>query len=910
MASSNKKVTLEVAVKTEQTNIDALDKKLEDTKRKATELKQQKIQMKFDADTQALDAATQKVKQAESNLAQLRAMQFHWNFNVDDSDIKAAEQEVDRLKQDQINLQLQVEEYKLDELQSKKDAIEADEINVQLNNQTAMEGLNQIADGFSRIKSAASEVGQQFGDLLSSAGKQETNFAFLKNAVGDAELAKQKMSEINDIVAQLPGDDTALQGLLSSAAAKDSSLTADNLKSMANSATDYFSAMSYYGKSASEAQQDMTNYLLAGNTAELERSPILQGHIDKLKQATTVQERSKALAEALNEEHWGGMGAMDTYNNKLETFNGMIERGRYTLGGMFQEGAKGAMDFLLKLDENTNGLVGMTIAAGGFLSPVTDAVMGLGQMATGINAIKETKLGEWAGTVKDKISGIGSSIKNINASAKFDSLKSSLTNIASSAKSAAVSLGTTLKSAVVSAGSAMKTAALSAVNLGRSVLTAGYNALKTVAMWIAEKAQIVASTIAKGAATVASYALAIAEWLVASPILLVAVAIIALIAALWYLYNTNESVRAAIDGFIQALTGVGQAIYGSLMSAFEWLQGAWQNTVDFFTNGGTAISDAITGTFIWIYESIVAIFTGIFEWLTGTWQGIVDFFTENGQLLWDTITGVFMGVYETIVGTLGGAFQWLTDAWNSVVNTFMTYAPLIAQVLFIMATGGIGAIILLIAHMNGMPNQVGAILQSVISRVVSWVGNLVSQFASGAQRAVSNFLSPLKGLVDSVSAELSAVYSAVMSFIQPLIDAFNALGSAASWAFSFLGLGQRSPGNIYKSMKRELEWTTSFVEDDKPGLVSAIANLGRDIVSGFNPRIGEGLSFDVNGFEANKQGTQSTGANSNGRQIVNNLTFNLYGDMDTEERMKRFLDYVTEYLDWDNNTAGRNMEVL
>ena len=395
-----------------------------------------------------------------------------------------------------------------------------------------------------------------------------------------------------------------------------------------------------------------------------------------------------------------------------------------------------------------------------------------------------------------------------------------------------------------------------------------------------------------------------------NPIFLVIMAIVALIAILWYLYNTNESVRAAIDGFIQALTGVGQAIYGSLMSAFEWLQGAWQNTVDFFTNGGTAISDAITGTFIWIYESIVAIFTGIFEWLTGTWQGIVDFFTENGQLLWDTITGVFMGVYETIVGTLGGAFQWLTDAWNSVVNTFMTYAPLIAQVLFIMATGGIGAIILLIAHMNGMPNQVGAILQSVISRVVSWVGNLVSQFASGAQRAVSNFLSPLKGLVDSVSAELSAVYSAVMSFIQPLIDAFNALGSAASWAFSFLGLGQRSPGNIYKSMKRELEWTTSFVEDDKPGLVSAIANLGRDIVSGFNPRIGEGLSFDVNGFEANKQGTQSTGANSNGRQIVNNLTFNLYGDMDTEERMKRFLDYVTEYLDWDNNTAGRNMEVL
>ena len=39
------------------------------------------------------------------------------------------------------------------------------------------------------------------------------------------------------------------------------------------------------------------------------------------------------------------------------------------------------------------------------------------------------------------------------------------------------------------------------------------------------------------------------------------------------------------------------------------------------------------------------------------------------------------------------------------------------------------------------------------------------------------------------------------------------------------------------------------------------------------------------------------------------VAFGVYGDMDTEERMKKFLDYVTEYLDWDNNTAGRNMEV-
>lgn len=394
-----------------------------------------------------------------------------------------------------------------------------------------------------------------------------------------------------------------------------------------------------------------------------------------------------------------------------------------------------------------------------------------------------------------------------------------------------------------------------------------------------------------------------------NPIFLVIMAIVALIAILWYLYNTNESVRAAIDGFIAALRSIGETIYGYLVGAFEWLQGAWQNTVDFFTGAGTAISEAITGTFTWIYESIVGIFTGIYDWLVSIWQGIIDFFSGGGQTLWDTITGVFTGIYDTIVGTLGGAFAWLQGVWDMVVNAFMTYAPLIAQVLFVMATGGIGAIVLLIANMNGMPNQLGAILQSAISRVVSWVSNLVSQFTSGAQRAVSGFLSPLTGLVESVSAELSAVYSAVMSFIQPLIDAFNALGSAAAWAFSVLGMGQGSPGDIYRAVKNELEWTTSFVEDDKTGLVSATGDLGKSLVNSFNPQFGEGLSLDVTSFEGNMP-YSTTHGNGNGQQSVNNITFNLYGDMDTEERMQKFLDYVIEYLNWDNNTAGRNMEVL
>lgn len=332
-------------------------------------LKNQLDDLEDSAEDVTVDVETKKAKQRLEELLQIKKQMQEegtWGFNVESSQIG---REIAQLKK------------QLGEVDDEPIKPKFDDSNAQL-------GIQNIKEGFQSLKQGASEVGQVLTDALASAGKQETNKQFLINAVG-AEQAEKSMQSINDIVKELPGDDTALQGLLSSAVAKDASLTTEELTNMANNATDYFAAMSFYGKSASEAQQDMTNYLLTGNTAELERSPILQAHIDKLKEAGTVEERNTALAEALTDEHWKGMGAAETYNNKLETFNGMLERGKYNLGGMFQEGAKGVMDFATHLDDATGGLVGMGIAAVGFASPLSDMVIGVGQMSTGLKAIKD-----------------------------------------------------------------------------------------------------------------------------------------------------------------------------------------------------------------------------------------------------------------------------------------------------------------------------------------------------------------------------------------------------------------------------------------------------------------------------------------------------------------------------------------
>lgn len=287
-----------------------------------------------------------------------------------------------------IKVRLDVIDEKIAALENKIEKIDDESIKPVVETSAAMASIDQIGQGFDRLKQGASEVGQQMGAVLESAGRMEQTESFLSMNMG-ADQAKQKLEEIRSVTDQLPGDDVTLQNLLSQAAMKDASMTTDAFNQMGSAAADYMAAMQNFGKTSTETQQDLMNYILAGNTAEIERSPILQSHIDKLKEGNTVQERAKLLQEALTQEGWAGIASQDIYNNKFQQFNDMIERGKMNLGGMFQDGAKWGMDFVMQLDSASGGLVGMGIALAGFASPLTDTLMGLGQMATGVKAIKD-----------------------------------------------------------------------------------------------------------------------------------------------------------------------------------------------------------------------------------------------------------------------------------------------------------------------------------------------------------------------------------------------------------------------------------------------------------------------------------------------------------------------------------------
>lgn len=302
------------------------------------------------------------VKGLEERIENMKNTGAQVDVDVDDSEVQAADEEIEGLNQNP-------------------------KVDIDVNNISTIEAIEGVKQGIDGVITSASEAGATIQEMIDVSASFEQNKSFLEMNIG-AEKAATAMDDISKIVAEAPGDDLALNSILVASKSKEASLNYQDMTKIAHTAADYMQGMAMLGKNAVEAQQDMRSYIIAGNTAEIERSPILQDHIDKLQAATTPMERQKALAEALKEEGYDGIANQDTMINKQAEFEGALERSKMKLGDMFMPIEAFGMDLFMGLNDATNGIFG-ALASGiaGLAGPLTNTGLSLAQFGASIKTI-------------------------------------------------------------------------------------------------------------------------------------------------------------------------------------------------------------------------------------------------------------------------------------------------------------------------------------------------------------------------------------------------------------------------------------------------------------------------------------------------------------------------------------------
>ncbi|MBE6508260.1 MAG: hypothetical protein E7Z77_02475 [Methanobrevibacter sp.] len=285
-----------------------------------------------------------------------------------------------------------------------------------------------------------------------------------------------------------------------------------------------------------------------------------------------------------------------------------------------------------------------------------------------------------------------------------------------------------------------------------------------------------------------------------NPLGLIVIAIIAVVAALVYLYNTNEGVRNAVNGLWQILQGLGAFISSTLVAAWNSLVTTLQPVVDMLIS---VLSPAIQG--------IVAL-------LTGDTQGAMTFFTEA----WSNLMLVLQPLSEFLSGIFGPAWDviitCISIVWNTVQSVIYAFQMFL--------NGQLSLPQLLVTIWNSINTMFAIVLSIIIVRVRSWASSMISKALDagrGFVNGVINFITSLPGKVASILANvLSRIISAGSQWVS------NARSKASAIVSGVISQVSQLPGKVYTEFMN----IGSKMLSAGSQLVEKAKQIGKNIVDG------------------------------------------------------------------------------
>lgn len=268
-----------------------------------------------------------------------------------------------------------------------------------------------------------------------------------------------------------------------------------------------------------------------------------------------------------------------------------------------------------------------------------------------------------------------------------------------------------------------------------------------------------------------------------NPFVLITVAIIALIAALVYLWNTNEGFREAVINCWNAIKEVGLGVWDWLVNFFTVdIPSAWNTLLEFFQgipDWFAQLWDSVINTFllwgenIWIFFSetipmwissitewfnqlpynigyaLGTVLGSIIQWVLDTWtylvgniplwiQGISDWFAQLPGMIWIWLANVITGIYQWGSEVYNSAILWVSNAINGIISWFAS-----------------------------LPGNIAAWLSTCISNIVSWGSDLYNNAINAARdttNGIIEWFSSLPGkMVDIGSNIISGIWEGITS---------------------------------------------------------------------------------------------------------------------------------------------------
>jgi len=557
--------------------------------------------------TAKLDEATSNAEALTEELAQIELGNSDADFDEVSAALEEAEAEADALQS------------KLDEIDntSMEPTVNVDNSSVDETNEKLQETESNASSLTTALGGIAGVIGVE--EMVATADRINTSWNQLNLTFGGTGVSmdelKTKSSQVADATGRSGGQIRGYFNSMGIAGITNTTLLSNSFESLAG--------RSYQtGKSIESMQGSLQKMVMSGNAGQRQLQNLgittedlaaaMGVSADEAKEAfeaLTPDQRLEALTKAMGD----GTQANEMYKNSYE---GLKTQAETAMSGLMGAIGQGILPVINPMIQQATGFVkSFTSSFKGLPGPVQAVVGGFGGFVAAGTAVIGT-----LGLVGQVGSGVIGGLRSMKSG--YDAVRGAM----STAK-----------------------VALDALRNAESI-TQGIRAALAVATG-AESAAEGANAAAKTAATGPTAGLAIAENALLWPLLLIVGAVIAVVAVMWYLYNTNETVRNGINWLVAQIQGF-----------INMLIPAAQGILRFVTTAVANIGQ-LPGRIWNIFLRVVA--------FVGQWAAnMVSRGLQAAHNFVNQVAGVFGGIVGRITSALSGVVNAITkpfrDAWNYV----------------------------------------------------------------------------------------------------------------------------------------------------------------------------------------------------------------------------------------------------
>jgi phage-related protein len=342
--------------------------------------------------------------------------------------------------------------------------------------------------------------------------------------------------------------------------------------------------------------------------------------------------------------------------------------------------------------------------------------------------------------------------------------------------------------------------------------------------------------------TIATKLATAAQWLwnaalAANPIGIVVVAIIALIAVLAYLYNSNETVRNAINWLWAGLQQLGGYIYGGLLAAWNALVGALSWVWDILVQVGSFIM----GTFMSAWNAITSAMSPIISALGKLWGALQKVFggwlNQKGAE-----ANVILGAIAYVAGVVWGAFAKLAEIIGGYLKPHIDNLIIIFTILWDLLGGAFTAVWqTLSASIAGVIDFISNFI-IILSDLVA--GNITATEFMGlvwdefAKLLTTLFLAMVNGVGKFTADLIRKAFEAGKGILDGFIQWLSQLpGRAWTLFMQFLGYLSQLPGMAYNRAARVGSSIVQAIRGYLTSLPGQMYNWGKQAIGRFTNAI-------------------------------------------------------------------------